>query len=83
MSAPENWRAAAIGAALEKHHWYYVCDSCGNIVTITDTPIPEGESWECGECGSSAMWEFPRASAAVAHAEHIRTLVRSGIVKRA
>jgi DNA-directed RNA polymerase subunit RPC12/RpoP len=62
--------------------WYYICDHCGSIVNITDAPIPEDENWECADCGSSAMWAFTDARNAMAHAEHIRGLVRSGLVRR-
>ena len=66
--------------------WYYICDHCGSIVNITvnitDAPIPEDENWECADCGSSAMWEFTNEGNAMQHAEHIRRLVASGLVRR-
>lgn len=54
------------------NRWYYVCDRCGNLVTIRETPIPEGEDWACDKCGSSAMWEFTNQRAAVEHAHHVK-----------
>ena len=62
--------------------WYYICDSCGNIVTIEAQPIPEGQNWSCDECGSNALWEFPDKAPALAHAEHIRRIVRSRLFVR-
>lgn len=63
--------------------WYYICDACGSIVTITAEPIPEGDVWECADCGSSAMWEFTNETNAMQHSRHIQRLVRSGLIRRA
>jgi DNA-directed RNA polymerase subunit RPC12/RpoP len=42
--------------------FYYICDGCGDMVTITAEPIPEDEEWTCEKCGSHALWELrPRA----------------------
>jgi len=58
--------------------YQYICDACGALVTITNTPIPEGEAWQC-DCGCSALWEFTNADKALAHAAHIRLGLASGL----
>lgn len=72
--------------------FYYVCDKCGNLVTITDAAIPEGEEWECDICHGSALWEFTDKQKALSHAEHIQHAlallawsggIRSGIFRSA
>jgi len=63
--------------------WYYICDACGSIVTIEDEQIPEGQAWECSDCGSNALWEFTNQENALQHSRHIQRLVRSGIMRRA
>lgn len=65
--------------------YYYVCDACGNIVTIADQAIPEGESWECDECGGTALWEFTGEAGkhhALNHSAHIRDALRTGLFRR-
>ena len=63
--------------------YYYICDRCGNLVTIEEQPIPEGQDWECDQCHGSAMWEFTDKDKALAHAEHIARGARSGIFRGA
>jgi rRNA maturation endonuclease Nob1 len=62
--------------------YYYICDGCGNVVTITEAPIPEGQAWQCDECGSEALWEFTDKTNAINHSEHIRRIVQSGLFRR-
>jgi DNA-directed RNA polymerase subunit RPC12/RpoP len=62
--------------------WYYICDHCGNVVTIEASPIPEGQSWECADCGSSALWEFESKENALQHSRHIQRLVKSALFRR-
>ncbi len=59
--------------------YYYICDACGSIVTITAEPIPENDEWACADCGAHRMWEFTNKHSALAHAEHIRGVVKSGL----
>lgn len=61
--------------------FFYVCDHCGDFVTITGAPILEGDAWECASCGSSAAWEFTDPQAAREHSEHIRKGVTSGLFR--
>lgn len=63
-------------------HWYYVCDSCGNLVTITAAPIPEGIDWTCDTCGSNAQWEFTDKEAALRHSLRIQDVNRSRLFRR-
>jgi DNA-directed RNA polymerase subunit RPC12/RpoP len=63
--------------------WYYVCDRCGSLVTIEAAPIPEGEEWECADCGSGAVWEFTNKANALAHGNHIRRGYKSGLFRSA
>ena len=56
--------------------FYYVCDRCGDLATITDKAIPEGTSWVCDKCGNgctgtASLWEFTDKRKALEHAEHI------------
>lgn len=62
--------------------YYYICDGCGNVVTITAEPIPEGETWECDKCSGSALWEFTNKQHALDHAAHIQRGVASGLFRR-
>lgn len=63
--------------------WYYICDACGSIVTITSEAIPEDQAWSCADCGSEAMWEFTNKEHALQHARHISSLARSGLIHKA
>jgi DNA-directed RNA polymerase subunit RPC12/RpoP len=63
--------------------YYYICDACGSIVTITDEAIADDSGWECADCGSSAMWEFTDEEKAMAHSRHIHDGLRSGLFRRA
>ncbi len=63
--------------------YFYICDRCGNIVTITDAAIPEGEAWACDECGSSSLWEFDNKENALNHSEHIRRIAGSRLFRSA
>jgi hypothetical protein len=58
---------------------YYVCDRCGDIVTVTEAAIPEGDSWRCDSCGSTAAWEFTNADHARDHAAAIVLRKRQAI----
>lgn len=62
--------------------WYYICDHCGSIITITAAPIPEGEEWECDDCGSTAIWEFDNQENAMQHSRHIERMAASGLFRR-
>jgi hypothetical protein len=61
---------------------YYVCDNCGCLVTVTDGPIPEGEQWNCDECGSERAWEFTDKQAAYDHGAHIQRGTASGVFRQ-
>lgn len=52
--------------------WYYICDKCGNIVTIEAAPLKNQGSWLCDECGASALWEFDNRTNALIHSATIR-----------
>jgi hypothetical protein len=61
--------------------WYYICDHCGNLVTIEAAPIPEDQEWACDECEGSALWEFTNQAHAMQHARHIQAAVRTGLFR--
>jgi len=62
--------------------YYYICDRCGNLVTVESEAIPDGQDWECDACGSHALWEFPNKDHALAHGAMIaRRASRSGIFR--
>lgn len=68
-------------ATTPETRYYYICDACGDLVTIEDEPVADESGWEC-DCGSHALWEFTDKRAALKHAEHIRRLVRSRLFVR-
>lgn len=58
--------------------FYYVCDRCGDILTITEGAIPADESWTCENCGSQTAWQFTDKDHARDHSAHIRDAARRG-----
>lgn len=60
-------------------NYFYVCDRCGDVITIEAAPILEGVLWECEKCGGSAVWEFASSRHALEHAAHISAMYRDGV----
>ena len=52
--------------------YYYVCDNCGTYADITETQHPEYVTWACGECDSTALWEFTDKDKSWVHGQRIR-----------
>lgn len=66
----------------EAPRYYYICDACGDLVTIEDEAIADDSGWQCSKCGSHALWEFTDKAAAMTHAERIQAIVRSRLFVR-
>lgn len=56
--------------------WIYICDKCGNIVTIEAASLVDQGSWECDKCGASALREFQDQAKALQHSRDIQERVR-------
>ncbi len=55
---------------------HYVCDVCGTYWTS------RYETQRCINCGSLAIWRFPRPIAALEHAAHIKERRHKGVADR-
>jgi hypothetical protein len=51
---------------------YYICDNCGSVADISEEPHPPTPLWVCGDCESTAVWEFTDKDKALLHSRHIQ-----------
>jgi hypothetical protein len=57
--------------------WFYICDKCGDLVTIEAAPLPHSTYWVCDKCGCTSLWEFDDEAKALQHSRDIQHKARS------